>query len=394
MTVTQSNLEPIANCVLDVNSWNPQKDGGDSEINYIDLSSINQVTKRIESHSIIAAQDAPSRARQLVRKGDILVSTVRPNLNGVAVVPDALDGATASTGFCVLRPNPKKVNGAYLFHWVKSRGFISEMTRKATGASYPAVSDRIICDSLVPLPSIPDQQRIATTLDQADVLLAKRRLALGKLESFAQSLFLEMFGDPILNPKHWPGDKLENLCEAINDCPHSTPEWTSSGEICLRTSNLTAGGWDWADKRFVARATFEERSQRGYLNPGDIVLSREGTVGVAAIVYPGLRACMGQRLVQVRSSLAHVEPHYLLMYLLHVLSPNRISRFMVGATSQHLNVKALRALYVPVPTLRLQREFSVMKNIIDRIKNAQQDSNAKFDTLFASLQHRAFKGEL
>jgi type I restriction enzyme, S subunit len=108
----------IGDIVLDVATWNPVRDGHEQLIRYIDLSSIDQDTKVIHPNKPIVAREAPSRARQLVHTGDVLVSTVRPNLNSVAIVDPILDGATASTGFCVLRPNPKELDGAYLLHWV------------------------------------------------------------------------------------------------------------------------------------------------------------------------------------------------------------------------------------------------------------------------------------
>ena len=98
---------PLGSCVLRVETWNPLRAAPDEEFRYIDLSAVDQDTKSITEAREIACAEAPSRARQLVRTGDVLVSTVRPNLNGVARVPNDLNGATASTGFCVLRPDPE-----------------------------------------------------------------------------------------------------------------------------------------------------------------------------------------------------------------------------------------------------------------------------------------------
>jgi type I restriction enzyme, S subunit len=194
----------ISDVVLKSTSWNPVRDGHDQLIRYIDLSSVDQDTKTIHLSPLIVAREAPSRARQLISAGDVLVSTVRPNLNGVAMVDNSLAGATASTGFCVLRSDSEKLNSRYLFHWVKSPDFISDMVRKATGASYPAVSDRIVLESQIPLPPIGTQKRIAAILDQAEALRSLRRQSIGQLDALARSVFLEMFGKPSLNPKKWP----------------------------------------------------------------------------------------------------------------------------------------------------------------------------------------------
>ena len=213
---------PLGSCVLRVETWNPLRAAPDEEFRYIDLSAVDQDTKSITEAREIACAEAPSRARQLVRTGDVLVSTVRPNLNGVARVPNDLNGATASTGFCVLRPDPEKLSGSYLFHWVKSAAFVGDMVSKATGASYPAVSDRIIFESLFPLPPLEEQHRIAAILDQAETLRTQRRTALALLDSLTQSLFLDMFGDPVANPKGWPTESLTDLCHCYSG---GTPSW-------------------------------------------------------------------------------------------------------------------------------------------------------------------------
>ena len=199
---------PLGSCVLRVETWNPLRAAPDEEFRYIDLSAVDQDTKSITEAREIACAEAPSRARQLVRTGDVLVSTVRPNLNGVARVPNDLNGATASTGFCVLRPDPEKLSGRYLFHWVKSAAFVGDMVSKATGASYPAVSDRIIFESLFPLPPLGEQRRIAAILDQAETLRTQRRTALALLDSLTQSLFLDMFGDALASDERTPMGEL------------------------------------------------------------------------------------------------------------------------------------------------------------------------------------------
>ena len=173
----------LGDLVEPAKTWNPSRSPADEVFDYIDLSAVDQDAKLITGAREISCGEAPSRARQLVARGDVLVSTVRPNLNGVARVPDQLDGATASTGFCVLRARESKFDGGYLFHWVKSPAFVADMVNKATGASYPAVSDRIIFDSRIPLPPLAEQRRIAEVLDRAEALRAKRRAALAQLDS-------------------------------------------------------------------------------------------------------------------------------------------------------------------------------------------------------------------
>ena len=138
---------------------------GQTEFTYIDLSAINQVTKQIDGFRIIAIDEAPGRARQLVKSGDVLVSTVRPNLNAVALVGSELNGATASTGFCVLRPNRSIVEPGLLFAWARNQLFVDELTSQAKGASYPAVTDDVVKALEFPLPPLEEQKQIVARLD-------------------------------------------------------------------------------------------------------------------------------------------------------------------------------------------------------------------------------------
>lgn len=352
---------------------------------------------QIESHSgkvlskLKLSADEVGPSTYAFAKGTVLYSKLRPYLNKV-VVADA-DGM-ATTELVPLRCDESKVVPDYLAHFLRSPTFLAFATNVVAGAKMPRMVMGEFWGYPVPLPALEEQRRIAAILDQAETLRTQRRQVLAHLDTLTQSLFLDMFGDPMANPKGWIAQPLQKVCDLINDCPHSTPDWTSSGVICLRTSNLTIGGWNWADTRYVSEATFRDRSKRGYLVAGDIVLSREGTVGIAAIVQDGMELCMGQRLVQVRPVSSALEPEYLLRHLLYVLSPSRISQLMVGSTSQHLNVKELRALQIPCPPLALQQTFATRIQAIAALKASHRAALVQLDALFASLQQRAFAGEL
>jgi type I restriction enzyme S subunit len=251
---------------------------------YIDLSSVDQDTKSISDAREVACGEAPSRARQLVTAGDVLVSTVRPNLNGVARVPSELDGATASTGFCVLRPEPKKIDGSYLFQWVKSSAFIGDMVSKATGASYPVVSDRIIFESPIPLPPLEEQRRIAAILDKAETLRTQRRQALAHLDTLTQSLFLDMFGDPSINDKGWPLATLGDVVFSASDGPHVSPKYSDSGIPFLSARHVRPGVIDFHDLKHITVEDANIHWRKCRPQEGDLLYTKGGTTGYAAVV--------------------------------------------------------------------------------------------------------------
>ena len=132
---------------------------------YVDISSINRNTKTIVSPSLIVGKDAPSRARRIIRKGDVLVSTTRPNLNAVALVSSGLDGEICSTGLCVLRPNREMVDSGYLYYYTTQETFVASLSAIVSGAMYPAVTDKQVFDQTIPLPPLSEQRRIVAALE-------------------------------------------------------------------------------------------------------------------------------------------------------------------------------------------------------------------------------------
>ncbi|MFN2400157.1 MAG: restriction endonuclease subunit S, partial [Gemmatimonadaceae bacterium] len=207
----------IADVVGEPHTWNPRSASTNEPFPYIDISSIDAAEKSIRGAVQILPRDAPSRARQLVERNDVLVSTVRPNLNAVAIVPDQLDGATASTGFSVLRPDRERIEARYLYHWVQGQEFIRYLTSRATGASYPAVTERVVRESRMPLPSLAEQRRIAGMLDMGDAIRCKRRESLRLLDEFLRSAYASIVGPGNPSYRQWPEQELADLTSRRDD---------------------------------------------------------------------------------------------------------------------------------------------------------------------------------
>ena len=135
------------------------------EFTYVDISSVDNKTKRIVGPKRLPVTDAPSRARQRLKTGDVLVSMTRPNLNAVAIVPPELDGSIGSTGFHVLRAKDD-VDARWLFNAVQSRGFIETMEGFVQGALYPAVRPKDIRGFELHVPPLQEQRRILDKIEK------------------------------------------------------------------------------------------------------------------------------------------------------------------------------------------------------------------------------------
>lgn len=144
---------------------------------YVDITSVDNRAKHITEWKNLLGAEAPSRARQIIRTGDVLVSTTRPNLNAVALVADDLDNQICSTGFCVLRANAN-LDPRYLFYFVQTPGFVSTLSDLVKGALYPAVTDKQVSGQSMPIPSLTDQQRLSVRLSEQMAAVERARKAL------------------------------------------------------------------------------------------------------------------------------------------------------------------------------------------------------------------------
>lgn len=394
-------LVPIGELVESVRTWNPSRADPDESIQYIDLTAVDQLEKDIVGARTILCGEAPSRARQLVELDDVLVSTVRPNLNGVAKVNAMHIGATASTGFCVLRPRSNLLSSNYLFHWVKSPNFIADMVRKATGASYPAVSDRVIFESLIGVPAVSEQCRIAAILDQADELRAKRREALAQLDSLTQSVFIEMFWDPATKVSTSNFQTLESLLEEPfqNGAYFPKEAYCESGGTEMVHMSDAFGGC--VKRGQLKRANCSSADTKKYaLTTSDILIARrsltyEGAAKPCMIPPSSEPLIFESSFIRVRPERTRITP----LYLFHYLNNDRVKKthirpYVTQSTISGINQGNLAQVPVIQPPLELQQEFGRRIQSIENIKLTQVASLSELDSLFTSLQHRAFRGEL
>ena len=375
-----------------VKTWNPSRTP-EAEFDYIDLSAVDNIRKVITTTTRTIGADAPSRARQLVTAGDVLVSTVRPNLNAVAVVPPELDGATASTGFTVLRP-AAQLNGRYLFHWLRSPTFVADMARKATGASYPAVSDRIIKESTLPAPSLDKQHRIAAILDHADTLRVERRRALAHLDALPQAMFRGLLGTGA--HRRVPLAEIADVSSGITKGRRTTA--STRAVPYLAVANVQAGHLALDNVKTIDATDAEV--QRYALQPGDLVLTEGGDpdkLGRGTLWRGEIAECIHQNhIFRVRLKPgAGLRAEILEAFL---GSWDARSYFLRSAKQTtgiaSINKTQLAALPVPLPPLDLQKEFYQRLAAFRTHASAAAQHWRSLDAAFASLQARAFKGEL
>lgn len=364
------NQARLGDLIETVSTWLPSSRPEDS-FAYIDLSAVDNETKHVRAATSVLGSEAPSRARQIVCSGDVLVSTVRPNLNAVAVVNPHLNGATASTGFTVLRPNRQLLDSQYLFHWVRTPAFIESMFRQTTGASYPAVSDRIVKNSLIPVPSLPDQKRIAAILDQADTLRAKRRQVLTELELLTQSIYMEMFSPGGTHYTESDRAKLGDILR-IKSGTFLPAKSQKPGSHAVYGGNGVTG--------FHSEYMFEDPV---------IVIGRVGMNCGAVHLTPPQAWVTDNALyvAEVRQSISN-------RYLRDSLREARLNRLASRSAQPLISGSRIKDVQILVPSKRVQAEYETRVKMVETQFPKCALSKALLDLFFESLQSRAFRGKL
>lgn len=368
---------------------------------YIDVAGVDRNSKLIVRADQIEAENAPSRARKIVHANDVIVSTVRPNLNAVALVPEALHGEIASTAFAVLRANDKLIHPEYLFYWVQSRQFVDFLTINATGASYPAVTEGIIKRSKLNLPTPSEQARIVELLKEADRLRHLRRYTDAQAASILPTLFNRMFGDPVSNPMRWPEEPLSEVI------PRLEAGWSALGEGrarqagelgVLKISAVTSGVFRPEENKAVSEVEFS----RPLLMPkrGDLLFSRANTrelIAASCVVdddYPDL--FLSDKLWRLIPDSRKASVLYLKELFWKEGVRDKFRAVSSGSSGSMLNISqdAMLRTLVPLPPIELQKKFEhIAWGVMEKLK-AAQNAAKHLDKVWVHMLENAFLGKL
>ena len=395
-------LVPIGELVGSVDKWEPCQSQTNELFTYIDISSINRETKQIEEFSEVLTHDAPSRARQIVKVEDVLVSTVRPNLNAVAYLDDCCDGATASTGFTVLRAKPQKLNARYLYYWVRTPYFVQDMVKRSTGASYPAISDSIVKGYGIPLPPIAQQRRIAEILDRADAIRRKRQEAIRLTEELLRSAFLEMFGDPVANPKGWEMVGLGKLlAEPLQNGAYFEKDryvQNGTGTEMVHMSDAFYGVVKRGNLKQVCLTPAE--IEKYGLNSSDILIARrslnyEGSAKPCLIPATQDPLIFESSLIRVRLRQDIIDPIFFFSYMLQPRARETyVFPHVTKSTISGINQAGLQRVQVLVPPIAIQRSYRSFYEKTSAFTAKHEENMTSTNHLFNSLLQSAFRGEL
>ncbi len=333
---------------------------------------------------------------KVVRRNQLVVGF--PIDEGVLSIQDLYDEALVSPAYDVWDlQTDHEVEHRYLERFLRSPQALTFYASKLRGttARRRTLPDDIFLKLEVPLPSLGKQQWIEKVLDRAKALQDKRHDTLVQVDTLAQSTFLEMFGDPTTNPKGWPRQTLGDITQKITDGEHLNPPFSKTGMPIVMAGDV------WEDQINFRTCKMVE-SDIGYRfrrkcdpETDDIlIVSRGATIGRLCVVGVVPEFCLMGSVILLKPLRDKINSRFLSVFLKHPVSRHALYKTSGSSAQQAIYIKDVKKLVCIVPPILLQREFAHRVAAIEKLKSIHRTSLEKLDALFASLQHRAFRGEL
>lgn len=329
----------------------------------------------------------------IVKSGDILLT-----LSGSFRITE-WQGENALLNQRILKLTPSKnINPKFFLYYLRTQ--LSKIEQLGRYALVNNVSVSDIRKIAIPLPPLPEQKRIAAILDAADALRTQRRQSIAELDLLLQSTFLEMFGDPVDNPKGWKNQTLNDILsvKSINGAYYPKEYYSENGTLMVHMSDAFYGT---ADTRNMKRVNVSENDIKKYgLCSTDLLISRrslnyEGSAKPCFIPKINESIIFESSLIRLRPDLKKVYTEYLFYYLANDRAREKhVFPLVTKSTISGISQSNLMKVKVIVPPLELQKKFVEIAEAIEAQKTRLQAHLTELDTLFASLQQRAFNGEL
>ena len=384
------------------------------EIEYVDIGSVSASTGITKTETICFSK-APSRARRIVKDGDVIISTVRTYLEAIAPINNPPSNMVVSTGFAVIRPT-SELHKDFAAYCLRAKGFIKEVVARSVGVSYPAINASDLVNISIPFVSIDEQAQIAAFLDhetaKIDTLIEKQQQLIELLKEKRQAVIshavtkglnpdapmkdsgVEWLGEV---PEHWSVSKLKFECEIV-DCRNKTPEYFDNGDyFVVRTTNVKNQKLNFNGALYTDKKNFDIWTQRGIPPEGSILFTREAPTGEVCLVPKDLTFCMGQRMMNfIANDNSYTD--YLFDYLISDCLDRYINSVSHGSTVSHLRVEQVENIPVLVPSLdeikQIHLKINSLKSKFDAIEKEAIQAIALMQERRTALISAAVTGKI
>lgn len=370
------------------------KDNPSGKATFVGLEHIERDTGvRIGSMQIELSKMTGRRAR--FQSGDIVYGYLRPYLNKVWIAE--FDGICSVDQY-VFTVNSRHDRN-YVAHFLRSSEFLKTAPIDSAPGQLPRIRSGEIAATLIPIPSLDEQRRIAEILDKADALRGKHKRALELIDGLKQATFLDIFGDPAANPRNYPLVAFGDIAEKISDGPFGSnlksSHYTPEGIRVIRLQNIGSDDFIDKDRAFISQEHFKILSKHECL-PGDILIGTLGEPNLRACIQPAWisRALNKADCVQMRADPNKAIREYVVTLINQPSVEAMAHSSIMGQTRARISMGRFRDLYVPIAPLEKQKRFGEIYRKLKADRMKLQAAAKSLDALFSSLQHYAFSGQL
>lgn len=355
-------------------------------INWIKIGDATSGSKYITSTKEKIKPEGIKKSR-MVFKGDFILSNSmsfgKPYILGI-------DGCIHD-GWLVLRDNNNIFDKSFLYYYLSSPNIYREFKRLAVGGVVNNLNSTLVRGVKVIIPPIAEQEKIVAELDCLSGIIEKKKQQLKEYDALAQSIFYEMFGNPVENEKGWEVKDLGEVCD-VRDGTHDSPKYLQQSDYILITSkNIVSGTIDFTTANYISEEDYININKRSCVDEGDIIMAMIGTIGNPIIVKDIDRKFCIKNVALIKfansSLVANVYIRALLdnkSYCQYILSQNK------GGTQKFVALGTIRKLKTPLPSLALQQEFASKIESIEKQKELIKKSIVEVETLFNSRMEYYF----
>jgi type I restriction enzyme S subunit len=342
----------------------------------------------VSSSEVISFVNRPSRANLRMKDGDVAFARMAAT-DKAFIVRDGLAELVFSTGFACLRPRPGACEPRYLKHFLRSTTFHIQKDRLATGATQKAITNDGISQIRIVAPALSEQRCIADILDKADVIRRKRKEAIALTEELLRSAFLEMFGDPVTNPKGWPVKPLGELGELdrgrSRHRPRNDPRLLGGAHPLIQTGEVA--NCDGVIRFYEQTYSDLGLSQSKLWPAGTLCITIAANIAKTGVL--AFDACFPDSVVGFTPGRSATTEF--VQYWLGFLQPV-LERQAPQSAQKNINLEILRKLNVPTPNVERQRQFSEVVRKLRLARNEMRHAGDVSEGLFQTLVARFFAG--
>lgn len=354
------------------------------------ISNINNGIVNFKNDSICVAKNYLETKKDfIVEKGDVVIALSGATTGKYGIYTND-EPSLLNQRIGIIKSNvSKKLDSKYFYFYLNI--LKDEILRKAGGAAQPNISTKEIGNLEIPLPSLPIQQKIAGILDKSDELRQYNKQLIEKYDALTQSLFLDMFGDPVHNSKKWPEVKFSEVGKLdrgkSKHRPRNAPELLNGPYPLIQTGDIANSG-GYVDSY---KSTYSEfgLKQSKLWPKGTLCITIAANIAKTGIL--NFEACFPDSVVgfvpNEKTNNIYVQNW---MSFLQAMIEEKAPM----AAQRNINLAILKDLEFMMPHIKLQNQFAERVQLIETQKQQAQEALAKSEELFQSLLQRAFKGEL